>query len=130
MAANISLDLKQRIVRSVNDDAYTQAETARRFAVSRSTVSRLVHAYRERGSVAPIDSVPGPKPRLGEEHLEWLRSRLKTSPFLSTYELTPLFNEAFPEVAVHRSTILRTLHYLGLSLKKRPRSQRPGSPKS
>ena len=114
----------------IGNSTYTQAETARRFDVSGSTVSRLLQAYRERGSVAPIDSVPGPKPRLEEEHLEWLRSRLKTSPFLSTYELTPLFNGAFPEVAVHRSTILRTLHDLGLSLKKRPRSQRPGSPMS
>jgi hypothetical protein len=40
--------------------------------------------------------------------------RLKESPFLSTYDLTPLVNEAFPEVAVHRSKILPTLHSLGL----------------
>ena len=127
MAANLSLDLRERIIRSVNDDALSQAETARRFAVSESTVSRLVQAYRERGSVATAEFVSGPKSRFEDVHLDWLRRRVKESPFLSTYELTPQFNEAFPEVAVHRSSILRTLHSLGLSVKKRPRSQPRGS---
>lgn len=126
MAANLSMDLKQRIVRSVKDEGFSQADTARRFAVSESTVSRLVQALRERGTVAPVEFVHGPKPRLMEEHFEWLRARTAESPFLSTYELTPLFNEEFPEVAVHRSTILRALHQLGLSFKKKPRSPRRG----
>ena len=43
---------------------------------------------------------------------------MKESPFLSTYELTPLFREAFPALQVHRSTILRALHHIGLSVKK------------
>lgn len=130
MAANLSLDLKERIIHSVNVDELSQAETARRFAVSESTVSRLVQAYRERGSVATLEFVPGRKSRFEDVHLDWLRSRVKESPFMSTYELTPLFNEAFPEVAVHRSSILRTLHNLGLSVKKRPQSPRPASRKS
>lgn len=119
MAANLSHDLKTRIVDSVLEDGLSQSSTARRFAVSESTVSRLMAMIRERGSVEVPDFVPGPKPRLKEKHFEWLRQRLQESPFLSTYELTPLFNEAFPEVAVHRSTILRTLHNLGLSVKKK-----------
>lgn len=64
-----------------------------------------------------MEFVHGPKPRLMEVHFEWLRARTAESPFLSTYELAPLFNEEFPEVAVHRSTILRALHRLGLSFK-------------
>ena len=115
MVATLSMDLKERIVRSVKDDGLSQAETARRFAVSESTVSRLMRALRERGTVARVEFVPGPKPRLSEEHFDWLRARLKESPFLSTCELTPLFKEAFPEVAVHRSTILRALRQLGFS---------------
>lgn len=130
MAANLSLGLRERIIRSVNDDALSQAETARRFAVSESTVSRLVQAYRERGTVATAEFVSGRKSRFEEVHLDWLRRRVKESPFLSTYELTPLFNEAFPEVAVHRSSILRMLHSLGLSVKKRPRSPQRASRKS
>lgn len=130
MAANLSMDLKERIVRSVKDEGLSQADTARRFAVSESTVSRLVQALRERGTVAAVEFVRGPKPRLMEEHFEWLRARTAESPFLSTYELTRLFNEDFPEVAVHRSTILRALHQLGLSFKKKPRSPRRGSRRS
>jgi len=130
MAGGISEDLKIRIVRSVNDDELSQADTARRFAVAESTVSRTMAAFRERGTVAAVDYVHGPSPKLGDEHLEWLRKRLKESPFLSTYELTPLFREAFPNVPVHRSTILRALHRLGLSTKKRPRSRPLGSRRS
>lgn len=130
MAGVLSYDLKIRIVRSVNDDELSQADTARRFDVSESTVSRTMAAYRERGTVKAVDYVHGPSPKLGDDHLEWLRKRLAKEPFLSTYELTPLFREAFPGVAVHRSTILRGLHRLGLSTKKRPRSRPPGSRRS
>ena len=128
--AVLSQDIKERIVRSVMDDGFNQAETAQRLSVAESTVSRTMRAYRERGTVAPREYVRGPSPKLGDEHLEWLRKRVAESPFLSTYELTPLFNEAFPEVPVHRSTILRTLHSLGMSIKKRPRSRPLGSRKS
>jgi transposase len=128
--AVLSQDIKERIVRSVMDDGLSQAETAQRLSVAESTVSRTMRAYRERGTVAPLEYVHGPSPKLGDEHLEWLRTRVAESPFLSTYELTPLFNEAFPEVAVHRSSILRALHGLGMSVKKRPRSRPLGSRKS
>jgi len=128
--STISQDLKERIVRSVNEDGLNQAATARRFAVAESTVSRTMRAYRERGTVAPLEFVPGRSPKLGDEHLAWLRARLKESPSLSTYELTPLFNKAFPDVAVHRSTVLRAVHRLALSLKRGPHLRRPGSRKS
>lgn len=128
--AVLSQDIKERIVRSVMDDGLSQAETAQRLSVAESTVSRTMRAYRERGTVAPLEYVHGPSPKLGEEHLEWLRTRVAESPFLSTYELTPLFNEAFPDVTVHRSSILRALHSLGMSVKKRPRSRPLGSRKS
>jgi len=129
MAGHLSQDLKERIVRSVIDAGLTQAETSRRLMVTEATVSRTMQAFRERGTVAPVEFTPGPAPKLQEEHLEWLRDQVEQSPFLSTYELTPMFNEAFPEVSVHRSTILRALHRLSLSVKKRPASRRSGSPK-
>lgn len=129
MAANLSLDLKVRIVRSVSEDGLSRAETSRRFAVSKSTVTRLMQAMARRGSVASVAFVRGPKPKLEDAHLEWLRARVEAEPFLSTYALTPLFNAAFPELGVHRSTILRALHDLGLSVKKRQRSRRRASRK-
>lgn len=124
------MDLKERIVRSVLEEGFTQAETARRLLVTEATVSRTMKAYRERGTVAPKEFKPGRAPKLQEEHLEWIAAKMKESPFLSTYELTPLFNEAFPEVAVHRSTVLRALHRLGFSQKKRRRSRPKGSRRS
>lgn len=127
--AVLSQDLKLRIVASVLEDNLTRAETSRRLSVSESTVSRTILDYQKRGTVAPRDYQHGPKLLLGDEHLEWLRVRMEASPFLSTYELAPLFREAFPKLQVHRSTILRALHRLGLSVKKRPASRRPDSPK-
>lgn len=129
MAGQLSQDLKERIVRSVMDEGYTQAETARRLMVTEATVSRTMRALRERGTVEPVQFTPGPAPKLEDEHIEWLKARVEEEPFLSTYELTPMFNEAFPEISVHRSTILRALHRLGLSVKKRPHSRRSGSRK-
>ena len=67
--STISQDLKERIVRSVNEDGLNQAATARRFAVAESTVSRTMRAYRERGTVAPLEFVHGRSPKLGDEHL-------------------------------------------------------------
>ncbi len=121
MAGCLSQDLKERIVRSVVDEGLSQAETSRRLMVTEATVSRTMRALRERGTVSPVAFVHGPAPKLNQTHLEWLQARVQASPFLSTYELTPLFCEAFPEVPVHRSTILRGLHRLGLSVKKRQR---------
>ncbi|MAQ18577.1 MAG: hypothetical protein CMN30_27740 [Sandaracinus sp.] len=125
----LSQDLKERIVRSVVDEGFSQADTARRFMTTEATVSRTMKTYRERGTVAPKEFTPGPAPKLEPAHLEWLRAKMEESPFLSTYELTPLFNEAFPEVAVHRSTVLRALHRMGFSVKKRRASRRKGSRK-
>lgn len=130
MAATLSQDLKERIVRSVTGDELSRAETARRFAVSKSTVTRVLRVWKERGSVATLEHVPGRKPKLDDTHLAWLRKRVEESPFLSTYELTPMFNEAFPKLGVHRSTILRKLHEFGMSLKKRPRSRPSASRKA
>ena len=125
----LSQDLKERIVRSVVDEGVSQADTARRLMTTEATVSRTMKAYRERRTVAPKKFVPGPAPKLEPKHLDWLRARVEESPFLSTYELTPLFNEAVPNCTVHRSTVLRALHKMGFSVKKRPASRRSGSRK-
>ncbi len=125
--ALLSQDLKQRIVDSVLKDKLTQAATSRRLSVSESTVSRTIIDYLKRGTVAPRKYRRGRKPSLTEEHFAWIRARMEESPFMSTYELAPLFRAAFPALQVHRSTILRALHHLGLSSKKRPASRRSGS---
>lgn len=97
----------------------SQAETSRRLMMTEATVSRAMSALRQRGTILPVEYTRGPAPKLKETHFEWLRARVQASPFLSTYELTPLFREASPEVPVHRSTILRALHRLGLSATKK-----------
>jgi len=55
MTGHLSRDLKERIVRSVMDEGCTQAETARRLMITEATVSRTMKAFRERGTVAPVE---------------------------------------------------------------------------
>jgi len=55
MAGRLSQDLKERIVRSVRDEGYTQAETARRLMLTEATVSRTMRALRERGTITPVE---------------------------------------------------------------------------
>ena len=85
----LSQDLKERFVRSVVDEGVSQADRARRLITTGATVSRTMKAYRERGTVAPKDLVPGPAPKVEPEHLDWLRARVEESPFLSSYYLSP-----------------------------------------
>ncbi len=83
----LSLDLKQRIIDCVLNQGLSQAATARRLMVSDSTVSRIILDYKERGTLEPRQGRRGPKPLLKEEHLEWIRLRMKDSPFLSDVPL-------------------------------------------
>ncbi len=96
MSGHLSQGLKERVVRSVMDEGLSQADTARQFTTAEATVSRTMTAYRERGTVPPKELKPGPASKLEPEHLDWLRARMEEALFLSTYELTPMFNEALP----------------------------------
>lgn len=93
------------------------------FSISDKTVA----SYRRRaasGKGLAESPRPGSAPKLNEMHLAWLKTELEADPTLSSYALTERFNKRYRRNQVHRSTILRAIHALGMTQKKRPRSRR------
>src|SRR3712207_9588399 len=72
MTAPLSQDLRERIVRAV-DDGSTIRQAARRFAVSASAAIKLMQRVRETGSTAPA-KIAGYRRPLLEKHAEDLRA--------------------------------------------------------
>lgn len=119
MPAPLPIELRERIVRAYFEHDLTKAEVAELFNVGEATVTRLL-ARNRRGSLEP-DRAPGGRPKLGPMHDEWLRTELEADPYLSSYELAERFNRRFSAERVHRSSILRAMHRLGFTHKKRLR---------
>ncbi|HEX6508431.1 MAG TPA: helix-turn-helix domain-containing protein, partial [Chloroflexota bacterium] len=74
----LSPDLRIRIVAAV-DAGTPKAEVARRFAVSLSSVKRLVVLRRERGSLVPLPR-PGRTPTIRPDDEEALWAQLVAHP--------------------------------------------------
>ena len=111
------MDLRERIAKVLGEGNETQTSIAARFKVSRVSVERIARKVREGRSLVP-DSAPGAQPKLGEDERMWLRAEIERDPYVSSYDLTKVFNRRFPKNRVHRSTILRAMHALGFSFKK------------
>lgn len=122
MAAPLSLDLRKRIAAAVLAAEETQPRIAERFCVSLSTVERISRKLNAGEGLEP-QKHPGRQPLLDERHLERIRAELERDPYITSYELARRFNRVFSKNKVHRSTILRAMHRLGFSFKKRPRTR-------
>src|SRR3954464_6498838 len=72
MTAPLSQDLRERIVRAVEDGS-TVRQAARRFAVSASAAIKLMQRVRRTGSTAPAKIGGYRRPRL-EKHADDLRA--------------------------------------------------------
>jgi transposase len=119
MPAPLPVELRERIVRAYFEHDLTKAEVAELFNVGEATVTRLL-ARNRRGSLEP-DPLPGGRPKILPMHEEWLRAQLEADPYLTSYELADRYNRRFSAEPVHRSSILRAMHRLGFTHKKRPR---------
>ncbi|NVB39568.1 helix-turn-helix domain-containing protein [Pseudenhygromyxa sp. WMMC2535] len=117
MTTPISVDLRARIAEAIEAGEESQPLIAERFSVSVTTVERISRKLRQGESLVP-KSPPGRTPKLKERHLLWIRGEMEKDPYLGSYHLSARFNRRFPKNRVHRSTILRALHQLGLSFKK------------
>lgn len=126
MPAGLPIELRERIVRAHVEHGLSPEEVAELFGVGRTSVLRFIAKHR-RGEPLEPGRAPGGTPKLGDTELTWLRGRLEEDPYLTSYELTAKYNRAFPKNRVHRSTILRAMHTLGFTHKKRPPSPRNAS---
>src|SRR3712207_4439315 len=123
MTAPLSQDLRERIVRAV-DDGSTIRQAARRFAVSASAAIKLMQRVRQTGSLAPAQ-IGGYRRPLLDAHADDLRALVLSQPGITLREIKAAL--AARGIAVKAlSTIADMLHRLGLSHKKEPKSQRAG----
>jgi transposase len=123
MTAPLSQDLRQRLVRAVEEGSSARAAAAR-FEVSASAAIRLVRRVRETGSTEPARIGGYRKPLLaGHEGL--LRELTSTRKGITLVEI----RDALVERGIapgSLTTIWSTLRRLGLTHKKEPEGSRAG----
>jgi len=116
MARPYSVDLRERVVRAVENGASRRA-TAAKFEVSISFVVKLVQRWRQRGTLE-ADRVGGWKRSTLAAHAERVHALLAAEPDLTIAELRGRL--AAEGIAASRSGIGRFLVAAGLTRKKRP----------
>jgi len=115
------MELRERVVAFV-EEGNSHREAARHFRVSPRFVNNMMILHRLKGSVAP--GKQGHPPGGGKlmAHSDWIGARVASNGDVTLDELCVELTER--GVMVHRATIGRFLHRLGLSNKKKPHGQR------
>jgi transposase len=110
----ISLDLRERIVASYDNDEGSRQEVARRYRVSLGLVKKLLQQRRRTGDLTPRHRFSGRKPRILSSHHGQMRALLERKPDLTLPEL---------RAATGLNCTLPAIHYalkkMGLTYKKR-----------
>jgi transposase len=109
-----SQDLRQRILDTVQRGEGTLRQIARRFLVSVSFVTRLLHRHRSTGSLQPKPHGGGNPAVLGPEDLKRLREFVRQQPDATLEELRQRLG-----ASCSLMTISRALRQLGLPRKKK-----------
>ncbi|NMN71596.1 IS630 transposase-related protein [Rhizobium sp. 57MFTsu3.2] len=123
MGKSHPIELRSRVVAFV-EEGNTHREASRHFRVSPRFVNNLVILKRETGSLLPRRQghIGGGKL---SDHGAWFRERMAEKGDLTLDELCLELAER--GVIVHRSSVGRMLHRLGLSHKKKPHGKRAAS---
>jgi transposase len=112
--ATLSLDLRQRILASYDNEEGTRDAIARRFRVSLGMVKKLIQQRRHTGCIKPRHHLAGRKPTIVATHRLAMRQHLKAKSDLTLAELRDLLG---------LNCTLPALHYvladMGLTYKKR-----------
>lgn len=112
--ATLSLDLRQRILASYDNDEGTRDQIAVRFKVSLGMVKKLLQQRRRTGCIKPRHHLAGRHPKILARHRTALRQHLKARPDLTLEELRAL---------LELDCSLPALHYvlkdMSLTYKKR-----------
>ena len=81
MAKPLPMELRERVLRAVEEEGLSRRQAAERFDVSVSAAIAWVARYRKTGSVAP-GQMGGHKPRtLSGRHRDWLLERVGRGDF-------------------------------------------------
>lgn len=124
MGKSHPIALRERVVAFV-EEGHGHREAARHFRVSPRFVNDLVILKRETGWLVPRRQGHRGGGKLSAHH-GWVRERLAHNGELTLDELCVELSGL--GVIVHRSSVGRLLHRLGLSHKKKPDGQRAAAP--
>jgi len=110
----LSLDLRERILASYDNEEGTREEIAHRYRVSLGMVKKLLQQRRHTGDIRPRHYRCGRKPIIVESHRRQMRTLLAKKPDLTLREVRQ---------AVGLHCTLPAIHYvldeMGLTYKKR-----------
>jgi transposase len=109
-----SQDLRKRIIATVERGEGSSRQVAKRFLVSLSFVTRLLHHYRTTGSFKPKPHGGGRPPALGPAQLKRLRALIKKKPDATLEELRQALG-----VDCSTMAIVRALKRLKITRKKK-----------
>lgn len=110
----LSLDLRERILASYDQEEGTRAEIAHRFRVSLGMVKKLLQQRRRTGDIAPRHRFAGRKPMIVGTHQSQLRALLVKKNDLTLREMREATGLKCSLQAIHV-----VLGKMGLTYKKR-----------
>ena len=114
MRKTISVDLRERILASYDNDEGTRPEIAHRYRVSLGLVKKLLQQRRRTGDIAPRHRFSGRRPKIQPVHHRQMRALLGKKPDMTLEELRD---------AISLDCTLPAIHYvlekMGLTFKKR-----------
>lgn len=117
MAAPISVDLRERVIRAWQRKEGTWEELAERFEVGLASVNRWIGRFRQTGTVEPDPHAGGHQHLIPEEHLPLLRELVKERPDQTLPDLVEAYARR-TKVYVSDATMGRGLRRAGISRKK------------
>jgi transposase len=110
----LSLDIRERILASYDNDEGTRAEIGHRFRVSLGMVKKLLQQRRRTGDIAPRHRFAGRKPMIIGTHRSQMRSLLTKKNDLTLKELRAVMGLRCSLQAIHV-----VLEKMGMTYKKR-----------
>lgn len=112
-----SVDLRQKIVETYENEPISQRELAKRFRVALSFVVKLLKQYRSTGNLAPKPFNGGVKLKLTPEQITILADLIEQNNDATLQELRQLLKD---KIGVHVSitTIFRMSQRLKITVKK------------
>lgn len=113
-----SLDLRQKIIETYENESISQRKLAKRFRVAPSFVTRLLKQYRQTGELSPKPR-PGRPRKLSSQQIELIQSLVEAQPDITLGELCEAL-KAQVGVRVSTPTMCRVMKHLNLTRKKNP----------
>lgn len=113
-----SIDLRQKITETYEQESISQRQLAQRFRVAPSFIYKLLKQYREEGTLEPKSHGGGQSLKLTPENIIVLGELVEQKNDATLEELRQQLHEQ-TQVQVSNSTISRVLARLGLTRKKK-----------